>query len=274
MRNRAYNVAGICKMFCSIGLLFLALACNQEQAREQQNVPADTLIQARQDTPIASKPPETGSEAIKTTAPDTMSQLEKRIRDAGLVSIRSINRDIRVNLRYAGTNNFVGSDIYGDLDSAYFQPEVARKLAKAQEYLDSVKPGYSILVWDAVRPVSAQQKLWDSIKKPDSLKHLYVAHPSRGSIHNYGCAADVTLVNEQGELLDMGTDFDHFSIKAYPREEARCLREQILQPQQVVNREVLREAMKHAGFTPITTEWWHFNACSRKYARKHYKQVE
>ena len=259
------------KMFCSIlPVMILFAACQSPQQDPGANKTTEKPVK---DTVTPGDTVYKTSDTVQTPKSPAMSPLEQSIRDAGLVNVQEENPQIQVKLRYSGTRNFLGIDIYGALTQAYLQPMAARKLARAQHYLDSLKPGYKLLVWDAVRPISAQQMLWDSINKPDSLKHLYVAPPGRHSLHNYGCAADVTLLDSTGRQLDMGTDFDHFGIKAYPRKEAYCLRNQLLKPEHIVHRETLREVMQKGGFSPITTEWWHFNACSRKYAKAHYEPV-
>lgn len=272
------------RMFRSIILLLVLLMEGCSQPTHETGDNKDTQLSAT-DTTAKQSSKEAGDSIVPTdttyakTQTDNinqtpMSQLEKNIRNAGLVDVQQHNPNIRVNLRYSGTNNFVGVDIYGALEKAYLQPVVARMLNLAQEKLDSMKSGHHLLVWDAVRPVSAQQKLWDSIDKPDSLKSLYVAPPTRHSMHNYGCAVDVTIVDSTGNLLDMGTDFDHFGYEAYPRKEAYCLRNNLLTPQQIANRQILREAMRKAGFSPINTEWWHFSACTKRYAKAHFRVVK
>lgn len=267
-QHRKQMFSSILLAMLALGMLFLACSNDEKAPKNAPNPVADKKDSTAGDTLVVAD-----TMPLPERKPLVMSPLEERIRDFGLWNVRILNRDIRVKLRYSGTNNFVGADIYGALTHAYLQPAVARKLDVAQQYLDSLHPGYHILVWDAVRPISAQQKLWDSINKPDSLKRLYVAPPGNHSLHNYGCAADVTLMDDQDSLLDMGTDFDHFSIKAYPRKEDYCLRKGILTQEQVNNRQRLRRVMEHAGFYPITTEWWHFSACSRRYAKNHYKPV-
>ena len=203
-----------------------------------------------------------------------MSELEERLIAAGLVNIREKEPSIQVDLRYSTENNFLGKDVYEDFDQGYLQPDVAEKLALAQLFLRSKYPAYSLVIFDAVRPRSVQWKMWHILDMPAHEKTKYVSNPRNGSLHNFGAAVDVSIADEYGELLDMGTEYDYFGEEAYPRLEQKMLKEGKLTQKQLDNRELLREVMKNAGFSPITTEWWHFNSCSRKEAYRLYEIVE
>ena len=200
--------------------------------------------------------------------------LEQSLIDKGLVNVQSIDSSIRVDLRYSTTNNFVGVDVYGDLNNAYLQEEPARRLAQANAYLKEREPDYTLYVFDAVRPRRVQQILWDTLDYPEREKPKYVANPQEGSIHNYGAAVDLTVADARGKPLDMGTGFDYFGVLAYPTKEEELLAQGKLTEKQLANRRLLREVMTQAGFTPIKTEWWHFNAFSRKEADRRYGIVE
>ena len=191
-----------------------------------------------------------------------------------LVNVKDINPDIRVRLRYSGSNNFLKTDVYECLENAYLTPLAADKLAIAQNLLSAKDSTLHLLIWDAVRPLSIQWKMWYLLKMPLAEKVRYVSNPRNGSIHNYGCAVDLTICNEKGEILDMGTDFDHFGRAANIHSEGNLLTEGILNYYQVDNRKLLRKVMKEAGFTTISSEWWHFNAISRDSAAKKYTIVE
>lgn len=217
--------------------------------------------------------PYTYAQKIKKAIP----LLEQQMINQGLVNIQEIDPNIKVELKYSTTDNFVKKDIYGDLENAYLQVEVAKKLAKAHEYLKSVNPGYRFLIYDAARPNSVQYTLWDALddlKIQEKSKSQYVANPQIGSIHNFGCAVDLTVVNEKGIPLDMGTPYDFFGPLAYPRKEQEMLSSGKLTRQQVANREILRTAMKKAGFFVNTTEWWHFDAMSRAQAKAKYGMIK
>lgn len=115
--------------------------------------------------------------------------------------------------------------------------------------------------------------MWERVKGTE--QEQYVASPyGGGSVHGYGSAVDVTIVDGDGKELDMGTPFDFFGDKAQPRYHQRFLDSGELSLEQVTNRERLREVMKQAGFIPIESEWWHFNAFPKELVRKKYKMVE
>ena len=181
---------------------------------------------------------------------------------------------IVVMLKYSTKDNFTGVDLYGDLNECYLQKEAAEKLKKAQEILHQRFPYYNIVVFDGVRPLHIQKMMWDSLKMPDSLKWRYVSPPSYGSLHNYGAAVDVSLVNGEGWLMDMGTPYDFFGELGYPSAEYKLVKEGKLTHRQMENRRLLREVMLQAGFTMIDTEWWHFNAYSLNEAKAKYSVVE
>jgi len=206
---------------------------------------------------------------------DTIPENEKLLLAQGLMDIQSQIPEIKVELKYSTTDNFFGQDVYGELSRAYLQPEVLEQLKIAQNLLKEKNKNYTLLVYDGVRPLSVQQILWDNLDKPDSLKPLYVADPKVGSLHNYGVAIDLTIFDLLSEApLDMGTGYDFFGYAAYPAREEQMLSEGIITNQQVKNRELLRSVMTNAGFSGISSEWWHFNAYSRKQAAEKFEIVE
>ena len=220
----------------------------------------------------------TGFATFKTAAQSSKSlpPIEQKMVDRGLVDIQKIDPDIQVDLKYSTTDNFIGRDVYGDLTRAYLQPEMAKRLAKANALLKKEKPGYKLLVYDAARPNSAQYDLWnalDHLKIPARSKTQYVADPKIGSNHNFGCAIDLTVVDENGKPLDMGTKFDFFGPLAYPRSEQEMLKKGKLTARQIENRQLLRKVMTQVGFKVNTTEWWHFDGMSKAQARAKYGMI-
>jgi D-alanyl-D-alanine dipeptidase len=198
--------------------------------------------------------------------------MEKRLASLGLVDIQSIDTTILVELKYATTDNFTGKILYNDLKKAYLQPDVANMLAAAQTYLKKEFPHLSLLVYDAARPLSVQQEMYECVK--GTLKHRYVAPPEKTGLHNYGAAVDLTVIDiHSGTLLDMGTPFDFFGRKAGISEESALIQEGQLTQQQVNNRKLLRNVMRKAGFQTIRGEWWHFNACSLQRAKEKYELI-
>ena len=202
------------------------------------------------------------------------------MRKRGLVDVQTIDPTIGVELKYSTTDNFVGKDVYGDLTRAYLQPLAARKLATASKYLQAKQPNLRLLVYDAARSRAAQWNLWNALPGlSERERRKYVADPHQGSIHNYGCAVDLTLATEDGrtgapEPLDMGTKYDYFGPLAYPSQEAALLRAGKLTKQQIANRRILRTAMRQGGFSSIEYEWWHFNALSRQKARATFRIID
>lgn len=189
----------------------------------------------------------------------------------GFISLH--NRDgFKIDLRYAGSNNFVGRNLYGDFNEAYLHPEAFRKLEAALKMLRSLHPGYGMKIFDALRPRSIQRVLFDFVK--GTPQEIYVANPDRGSVHNFGFAVDLTLVDESGQELDMGTPFDDFTLLAQPRHEEQFITEGKLTEEQVGNRRLLREVMEAAGFKGISHEWWHFNAQTLDFLKANHTIVE
>ena len=242
----------------AIGILILGMGCRTVTEESTQ-----TPVDSGSELPGASLP-----------APASVGPLEQSLIDKGLVNVQTVDSTIQVDLRYSTTNNFVGVDVYGDLENAYLQTEPARRLAQANAFLKERAPGHTLYVFDAVRPRRVQQILWDTLDYPLADKPKYVANPQEGSIHNYGAAVDLTIADVSGQPIDMGTDFDYFGVLAYPTKEEELLAQGKLTPEQIANRRLLRDMMTRAGFSPITTEWWHFNAFSRREADRRYGIVE
>lgn len=202
------------------------------------------------------------------------SELEIDMVKQGLVNIKRLIPDAILDIRYASENNFLKVSVYGDYKRCYLQPDVALKLVKADSILKSLKPGWKFVLFDCARPVSVQLKMWDALKMPAAEKGKYVSNPKNLSVHNVGAAIDLSLADEKGNYLDMGTDFDHFGDLAYPFMEQSLLKQGKLNESQVENRKTLRVAMKKAGFSNVPYEWWHFNAFSRNIARAKYVRID
>jgi len=178
---------------------------------------------------------------------------------------------IRVDLRYATTNNFVGRDLYSPFDCAWLHVQAAAALERVVAWLAASRPDLTVLVLDALRPQRVQQQLWDALEGTDL--RLYLADPARGSIHSYGMALDLTLVDAAGHELDMGTGFDDMTELSHPALEEGFLLAGRLTEAQVANRRLLREAMLAAGFLGIKTEWWHFDCGDRDLVRRTFQRV-
>ncbi len=178
---------------------------------------------------------------------------------------------IAVDLRYASANNFVGRDLYSPFDCAWLHREAAEALEQVVAWLARERPGVTALVLDALRPQRVQEQLWEALAGTGL--QMYLADPVRGSIHSYGMALDITLLDEAGVELDMGTGFDDMTELSHPALEDGFLLAGQLTAQQVANRRLLRAAMLQAGFLGIRTEWWHFDCGDRELVRRTFRRV-
>lgn len=181
---------------------------------------------------------------------------ESRMIEAGLTDIQSLDPTIRVQLAYATTDNFVGQNMYGSFDKAYFTHRFAEKIVRAQAELQKMHPGYSLLILDASRPQSVQKRMFDMVK--GTAASAYVANGQRGGRHNYGVAADLTIVDETGTPLDMGTPFDYFGEAAHTDDEAHLKATGQITSEAYENRKLLRSVMSGAGLIVLPHEWWHY----------------
>jgi zinc D-Ala-D-Ala dipeptidase len=178
---------------------------------------------------------------------------------------------IAVDLRYATVDNFVGRDLYSPLDCAWLHRDAAKALEASARTLATLRPDLKLLVLDAMRPQRVQEELWAFLQGTDLL--IYIANPERGSIHSFGMAVDVTLVDGQGRELDMGTPFDDMTPRSHPAlEEGFALTGEITATH-VANRQVLRESMRAGGWVGISTEWWHFDCGDRIRVREEYARI-
>ncbi len=179
---------------------------------------------------------------------------------------------VAVDLRYASANNFVRANVYGPFDRAFLSKPAADKLRRAAESLQAERPGWKILVLDALRPRSVQRLFWARVV--GTPQQPYVADPEKGSLHNYGFALDVTLRSDSGVEVDMGTPFDDFTPLAEPQREDELVKAGQLSPKQLGNRKLLRRVMTGAGFVQRPNEWWHYDALSLEEARKSHPILE
>ncbi|AXE30579.1 D-alanyl-D-alanine dipeptidase [Chromobacterium phragmitis] len=198
-------------------------------------------------------------------------QLEELSDHPEYLSIAGIG-GVALDLRYAGADNFVGRNLYGEQAPALLHRKAAERLAAAARELANRRPCHRLRVFDALRPGRVQRVLWDIVK--DTPQRIYVADPARGSIHSFGMAVDITVEDGAGRQLDMGTGFDDFTELAQPQREADMLAQGRLSDAQLANRLLLRGCMEAAGFRGILTEWWHFEAADRDWVRAHMRLVE
>jgi D-alanyl-D-alanine dipeptidase len=178
---------------------------------------------------------------------------------------------IAVELRYASADNFVGRDLYAPFDCAWLHRDAAAALEKVVAWLALERPGCTALVLDALRPQRVQEQLWSALAGTNL--QMYLAEPTRGSIHSFGMALDVTLLDEHGNEFDMGTGFDDLSECSWPAREQALLAARQITEAHVANRQLLRNAMAQAGFVGIDSEWWHYDFGDRDLVRRTFKRV-
>lgn len=224
---------------------------------------------------------------VANAKPIEKSPTELRMEEQGLVDITTVVPGIHVSLMYARSDNFVGRVMYRDLHRAYLLPETAEALKKAQTALQKAHPELSLKVYDATRPISVQQQMWNMVA--GTSKSIYVSNPKNGGgLHNYGLAVDITLCwrydlrTAQGKLLhtagdtiglSMGTPIDYLGKMAHVRDETAHFQRGWLSKAHLERRKRLRNAMEAAGFKVLPTEWWHFNFKTRAQAKSYYKIV-
>lgn len=163
---------------------------------------------------------------------------------ADFVRVTDYLPDLQVDLRYAGEDNFTGQAVYPFTD-AYLRYGTVEKLSQALDLLEA--EGYSLLIWDAFRPMEAQFRLWEICPDP-----VYVANPETGySSHSRGNTVDLTLISLDGAPVEMPTGFDDFSPLA-DRDYSDA------SPEAAANARLLEDVMTACGFRPYSGEWWHF----------------
>ena len=196
----------------------------------------------------------------------------KSMKKQGMVNIHDIAPSIKVSLMYARHDNFCNMILYEDLRQAYLHPKAAKALARAQERLKKLRPDLTLKIYDACRPMSIQQKMWDKVKH--TKKYFYVSNPAHGGgMHNYGMAVDITICNANNDTIRMGTKIDAMTYLSHIDKERQLVNQHKISKLALANRRLLREVMEYAGFTPLRTEWWHFNYISRSTAKRYYKVI-
>ena len=162
-----------------------------------------------------------------------------------MVDIKQIP-NIVLDIRYATRNNFMHKKLYSSIATTYARLPAVKALQQVQSELN--KMGLGLKIYDAYRPFSITEKMWEPIKD-----ERYVADPKKGSGHNRGIAVDLTIINLQTkEELPMGTGYDNFTDSAH--QTFTALPKEILQ-----NRNLLTTLMEKYGFKLFETEWWHFS---------------
>ena len=191
-------------------------------------------------------------------------EIEEKFINAELIDIHTIDESIKIDLVNSDPDkNFFRENFYDGLNKAYLRKEVAQKLSSAQKILKSNFPEYSLLIMDAVRPRSVSQLMFEK----------FVASPQKGSMHNYGIAVDVSIVDKNRKEIDMGfTPFYKNNLSIY----WNYARFKMfgLSKAQKQNRKLLSDIMQKAGFMPLSYEWWHFDGIPKNDARKKFQIID
>ncbi len=185
---------------------------------------------------------------LAAVAPLSAQQAETAVetRDVpALIDVAAMDSTLLLDMRYARPENFLGRAVY-DAARCLLVPDAARRLLEAERTLRA--EGYRLIVWDCYRPLSVQREMWRILPDPD-----YVADPARGSRHNRGAAVDVGLAALDGSAVPLPTAHDDFTPLAH--RDATDLPAEAIE-----DRERLGKAMSEAGWIPLPTEWWHFDA--------------
>lgn len=168
-------------------------------------------------------------------------------READLIELIKIDNTIKLDIRYARSDNFVGRQVYPEA-RAFLQRPAAEALLRVHHKL--AEQGLGLVIFDGYRPWAITKLFWEVTPED---KRKFVANPATGSRHNRGCAVDLSIYDlKTGNEIDMPSDFDEFTERASPDYTGGT-------EQQRKNRDLLRRLMEAEGFTVNSNEWWHFD---------------
>ena len=164
-----------------------------------------------------------------------------------LVELVTLDPTIKLDIRYAGTNNFLGKPVYKEA-RAFLQRPAAEAVVRAHRAL--APHGYGLLIHDGYRPWAITKLFWDMTS---GSQREFVADPATGSKHNRGCAVDLTIYDlALGTAVQMPGEYDEMTPRSYPDYSGGP-------PEARAKRDLLRKVMEAEGFTVEPNEWWHFN---------------
>ncbi len=168
-------------------------------------------------------------------------------REARLIELITLDNTIKLDIRYATDNNFVGRKLYPEA-RAFLQKPAAKALIRVHKKLK--KQGLGLVIFDGYRPWAITKLFWEVTSED---KRKFVANPEKGSKHNRGCAVDLSIYDlKTGKPVEMPSGFDEFTERASPDYTGGTERER-------ANRDMLRKLMENEGFTVNPNEWWHFD---------------
>ncbi len=185
--------------------------------------------------------------AFARLAQDKPPRTPEATRAADLVELVKLDPTIKLDIRYAGTNNFLGKPVYKE-SRAFLQRPAAKALLAAHR--DLASSGYGLLIPDGYRPWAITKLFWDMTS---GFQREFVANPATGSKHNRGCAVDLTIYDlATGQAVEMPGGYDEMTPRSYPDYPGGT-------SEQRARRDLLRKAMESHDFTVEPNEWWHFN---------------
>ena len=183
------------------------------------------------------------AEALKAEPPHEQGTFLK----PNLLEVVKLDPTIKLDIRYATSNNFLGTPVYTQ-GRAFLQRPAAEALLRAHRELKA--QGYGLIIHDGYRPWYVTKIFWDATPAD---KKIFVADPAEGSRHNRGCAVDLSLYDlKTGEEVKMPSGYDEMSNRSFADYAGGTADER-------ARRSVLRQAMEKQGFTVYPQEWWHFD---------------
>jgi zinc D-Ala-D-Ala dipeptidase len=187
--------------------------------------------------------PELRAEALKASPPHEQGNFRK----PDLVELTRLDPTIKLDVRYATTNDFLGTPLYTQA-RAFLQRPAAEALVRTHRELKA--QGYGLIIHDGYRPWYVTKIFWDATPND---KKIFVANPAEGSRHNRGCAVDLSLYDlKTGKEVKMPSGYDEMTERAYANYTGGTSDER-------ARRQLLRQAMEKQGFMVNPTEWWHFD---------------
>ena len=231
--------------------------CGPSRNRPPETPPGSTAQPAQDSLAGSPAPASSATDTLETVSPGKPKPNLAQMPDSGFVEVIRLDSTFVLDLRYATPNNFLHEKVY-DCAKCLLRKEAALALVKANNLLKA--KGYRLRLFDCYRPLDVQKKMWKI--KPDD---RFVGNPyGNGSMHNKGAAVDLSLTDSTGRELDMGTPFDFFGREAYQAYTN-------LPTAVLARRQLLRQTLVQAGFSPITSEWWHYSYNRRSYGTSNFK---